>query len=137
MTLVDTGPLVALFDPADEDHELCRATLAAISGSIRTTTPVLTEAFHLLGPRTRGSANLRRFLSSGGLSVFLLDDRAFARSIALMEEYVSRGMDLADASLLAAAEALRVRRVFTLDRRDFRVYRARFGYRRERLEVVP
>ena len=41
---------------------------------------------------------------------------------ALMEKYVDRPMDLADASLVAAAETQRLHRVFTLDS-DFRVYR--------------
>ena len=45
--------------------------------------------------------------------------------------------DLADASLVAAAERLRTRRVFTLDKRNFRVYKARIGHRQERLRIVP
>jgi len=36
-------------------------------------------------------------------------------------------MDLADASLVVAAEELRTTRVFTIDRRDFLTYRARVG----------
>jgi predicted nucleic acid-binding protein len=34
-------------------------------------------------------------------------------------------MDLADASLIVAAESLRTTKVFTLDRIDFRTYRIR------------
>jgi predicted nucleic acid-binding protein len=137
MILVDTGPLVALFDPKDADHELCRRTLGTLPGVLLTTTPVLTEAFHLLGPRSLGSANLRRFLGARGLAMSFLDEATFARALALMKEHASRAMDLADASLVATAEARRSRTIFTLDRRDFRAYRARFGYRREALHVVP
>jgi predicted nucleic acid-binding protein len=39
-----------------------------------------------------------------------------------MQKYADTPMDLADASLVAAAEAQRLHRIFTLDR-DFRVYR--------------
>lgn len=46
MILVDTGPLVALFDPQDELHNRCRAVLKEIRDAIVTTTPVPTEAFH-------------------------------------------------------------------------------------------
>jgi predicted nucleic acid-binding protein len=46
-------------------------------------------------------------------------------------------MDLADASILVAAEALGTRRVFTLDRRDFRTYRIRRGHRPCPVEIVP
>ena len=40
----------------------------------------------------------------------------------LMEKYADTPMDLADASLVAAAETQRLHRIFTLDS-DFRVYR--------------
>jgi predicted nucleic acid-binding protein len=50
MILVDTGPLVALFDPQDGQHDRCRRILKEIRDVILTTTPVLTEAFHMLGP---------------------------------------------------------------------------------------
>jgi predicted nucleic acid-binding protein len=120
MMLVDTGPLVALFDPKDADHDLCRQTLAKLSGTLLTTTPVLTEAFHLLGPRSIGSANLRHLVARRGLGVCFLDEATLARALVLMAEYASRGMDLADASLVATAEARRYRTIFTQDRRDFR-----------------
>ena len=46
-------------------------------------------------------------------------------------------MDLADASLVAAAEALSTRKVFTVDRKDFETYRVRRGHRHYGLEIVP
>lgn len=52
---------------------------------------------------------------------------------ALMEQYRDLPMDLADASLVAAAERLARRQVFTLDR-QFYVYRLADG---AALEVVP
>ena len=45
-------------------------------------------------------------------------------------------MDLADASLVAAAEALRSTTVFTLDRGDFAAYRARIGRTSKRFTLV-
>ena len=48
MILVDTGPLVALFDPADQDHKQCVDLLRGVDEPLCTTIPVLTEAFHLL-----------------------------------------------------------------------------------------
>ena len=137
MTLVDTGPLVALFDPRDDDHEICRKTLEGLTGNLLTTALVLTEAFHLLRPGSVGAANLRRFVERGALLVAFFDETILARALALMAEYARRGMDFADASIVAVAEARKMRKVFTLDRRDFRAYRARFGYRREALQVVP
>ena len=46
-------------------------------------------------------------------------------------------MDLADASLVVAAEAFGTRKVFTVDRRNFEVYRVRRGHRHYGLEIIP
>jgi predicted nucleic acid-binding protein len=50
-----------------------------------------------------------------------------------MEQYRDTPMDLADATLVTAAEVLRVHRIFTLDS-DFKVYRTRDG---RAFEIVP
>jgi predicted nucleic acid-binding protein len=136
MTLIDTGPLVALFDPQDEQHNRCRRILKEIHDAILTTTPVLTEAFHMLGPASIGSDRLREFVENGGLSVWFLNRAWLTRAFELMELYADHPMDLADASLVAAAEALGTRRVFTIDRRDFETYRVRRGHRHYPVEIV-
>ncbi len=64
------------------------------------------------------------------------DDNALARSFELMERYADHPMDLADASLITAAETLRTRRIFTVDRRDFSAYRIRRGHRHQTVEIV-
>ena len=135
MILVDTVPLVALFDPQDEQHNRCRRTLKAIREPILTTTP-LTEAFHMLGPASIGSDRLREFVEAGGLVVWFLDRAWLTRSFELMELYADHPMDLADASLVAAAEALGTRKVFTIDRKDFETYRVRRGHRHHLVEIV-
>jgi uncharacterized protein len=127
LILVDTGPLVALFDRRDSSHGRCRDALADISEHLVTTVPVLTEAFHLLAPASRGSLALREFIGAGGLDVWYMDRPSLKRCFDLMVKYADHPMDLADASLVAAAEALRTTRVFTIDRADFDAYRARIG----------
>jgi predicted nucleic acid-binding protein len=136
MILVDTGPLVALFDPQDGQHDRCATTLKTIREPIVTTTPVLTEAFHILGPASLGSDRLREFIEQGGLSVRFLDRATLTRAFELMELYADHPMDLADASLVTAAEALGTRRVFTIDRNDFETYRVRRGHRHQAFQIV-
>jgi uncharacterized protein len=136
MILVDTGPLVALFDPQDGQHDRCAAVLEGIREPVVTTTPVLTEAFHILGPASTGSDRLREFVDRGGLSVWFFDRRTLTRSFELMELYADHPMDLADASLVTAAEALGTRRVFTIDRNDFETYRVRRGHRHQPMQIV-
>jgi predicted nucleic acid-binding protein len=137
MILVDTGPLVALFDPRDRQHARCVNALEEMREPIVTTTPVLTEAFHMLGPASIGSDRLREFVEAGGLSIWFLDRPALTRAFELMELYADHPMDLADASLVTAAEALGTRRVFTIDRKDFETYRVRRGHRHQAIQIIP
>lgn len=136
MILVDTGPLVALFDPKEEHHSHCKQTLRGIKELLSTTVPVLTEAFHILEPQSIGSNRLRDFIAKRGASVWYLDRGALLRAFELMEVYADRPMDLADASLIVAAEELKTCKVFTVDRDDFRTYRVRRGHRHLPVQII-
>lgn len=136
MILVDTGPIVALFDPADGSHRSCAEVLRSIVEPLGTTTPVLTEAFHLLSPGSLGAANLIHFIADGGLAVWFLDPETLDRAFELMRQYADHPMDLADASLVAMAEAENLYKVFTIDRRDFAAYRIKQGHRLRTFELI-
>jgi predicted nucleic acid-binding protein len=136
MILVDTGPLVALFDPGDRQHDRCVKALKRIREPVATTVPVLTEAFHMLRPESPGSDRLREFVEKGGLSIWLFDRPSLTRAFELMDRYADHPMDLADASLVVAAESLVTRKVFTVDRKGFETYRVRRGHRSYPMELV-
>ena len=136
MILVDTGPCVALFDPKDGQHQRCREVLESIREPLFTTVPVLTEAFHMLSPESYGADRLRDFIVQGGLSVWFMDGGSLQRAFELMEQYADHPMDLADASLIVAAEKLDTRKIFTIDRGDFATYRIRRGHRYYGVEIV-
>ncbi|MGH3327664.1 MAG: type II toxin-antitoxin system VapC family toxin [Streptomycetales bacterium] len=135
MTLTDAGPLVALIDADEADHEVCRLVLARAELPLVTTWPAFTEAMYLLC-RAGGQAGreaLWTLTLSGGLRIADLSKQAMERSSALMAKYAELPMDLADATLVALAEEQGYRQVFTLDA-DFRVYRL---HGRQRFEIVP
>jgi uncharacterized protein len=134
--LVDTGPLVALFDPRDAHHGRCREFLRSFREPLSTTMPVLTEVFHVLSPGSRGASRVRDFVGEHGLGVWFMDAERLQRAFELMERYADHPMDLADASLIVAAEALGTRKVFTVDRRDFNAYRIRRGHREYGVELL-
>ena len=54
-----------------------------------------------------------------------------------METYADHPMDLADASIVVAAESLGLRKVFTVARNDFETYRVRRGHRHYPMEILP
>ena len=136
MILTDTGPLVALFDPKDGLHADSIKALERIEEPLVTTVPVLTEAFHMLRPASQGSDRLRDFVLARGLSVRFLSLGSLERSFELMEQYSDHPMDLADASLVVAAEELATRKIFTLDRNDFETYRVKRGHRSYPFDIV-
>ena len=138
MILVDTGPLVALFDPRDQDHKSCRKTLESVREKrLFSTEPVLTEAFHILDPKSRGAENLRKFLMAGAIELYHLTHNGLRSALALMEKYMDHPMDFADASLVIAAEELDLDEIFTLDVGDFSTYRVRKKGRRTSFRILP
>ena len=91
----------------------------------------------MLGPNSLGSNRLREFVLEGGLSVWFLDRVALVCAFELMERYSDHPMDLADASLVVAAESIGTRKVFTIDRNDFDTYRVRRGHRHHAFHLMP
>jgi hypothetical protein len=74
----------------------------------------------------RYQAELWRLWSAGRLALHDLTSSELQNMAALMYKYRDTPMDLADASLVALADSLFMRRVFTLDR-DFYIYRLADG----------
>ncbi len=134
MILVDAGPLVALLHRDDRNHDLCVSTLRSLREPLGTVWPVVTEAMHLLGFSWRAQDALWEMIDSGVLGIFSLEPSDVPRMRELMRKYRDLPMDVADAALMRIAEREGIRRVFTLDRRDFAVYRpAKIG----RFSVIP
>ena len=118
---VDTGPLVALFDPSDMHHRQAVAFFAARRLRGFVTTAVIAEVTHLLSFRDDTPVNFLRWLLRGGLAV---EDTAadLGRIVELMSKYGDVPMDFADATVVAASERVGTRDVATLDS-HFSAYR--------------
>ena len=125
MILTDAGPLVALVDQGEPDHDACVACLPDLSGPMATTWPAFTEAMYLLGEAGgwRAQGMLWSVLQQGDLEIAGQSSDDYERMRLLMQKYRDLPMDLADASLVRLAEERRARDIFTLDERDFRIYR--------------
>ena len=135
MTLADAGPLAALVDRRDQHHADAVEAADALVGPMVTTWPCLTEAMYLVG-RASGFAGQDRLwdmVDRGTLVVRHSLPAELARMADLMRSYRDLPMDLADASIVTAAEVTQLRRVFTFDA-HFRVYVLADG---SVLDVVP
>ena len=135
MILTDTGPIVALIDTNEAQHEPCRLVLPRFKPPMVMPWPCYVEAMYLLRRELGypGQKALWRLRSSGQLVLHESLPAETDRMEVLMDQYRDLPMDLADASLVAAAEALGLRQVFTLDR-HFYAYRLADG---TALEVFP
>jgi len=132
--LVDTGPLVALLDRSDPYHLTCQETLSSLDDSLVTVWPVMTEAMYMLRAYWQAQDALWEMLDTGAVEIMPLGIEDLPRMRELMRKYRDQPMDLADAALVRVAERERLRRIFTLDRRDFQIYRpSRIG----RFAILP
>jgi len=121
--LVDTGPLVAILLRTDEHHESCVNTLRSIPGPLFSCWPVITEAAWLLRADQRSVLQLLRSISEGFLVLLPLTDSDANAIAGVMSKYREMQPQLADAALVHLAQRKGINTIFTLDRRDFAVYR--------------
>lgn len=132
--LIDAGPLIALLDRSDPHHDACRSAFRSLRDSLATVGPAFTEAMYLLGFSWEAQDALWEMIETQTLLLLPLDQDDVPRMKELMRKYRDLPMDLADAALVRVAEREKLRRIFTLDRRDFEVYRpARMG----RFSIIP
>ena len=130
--VVDSGPFVALFDKDDKYHNQTKERIIAFreeKGRLMTTWAVLTEVAYLLHTRISLKAELRflEWLSLDNVGIVTLEIIHMNQIIKLQDKYSSRLMDFADATVLIAAEIIQTQQVFSLDFKDFFIYRSLHG----------
>ena len=127
--LIDSGPLIALFNGADRWHAPVRGWLQANPGvTLLSTWCVATEVCALLARRVHNDAALDflRWVQRGALGLDHAVEGSLTKVLRISERFASLPFDLADASIAEAAARLKQRHVLSLDA-DFDVYRDRSG----------
>ncbi|WP_454456911.1 type II toxin-antitoxin system VapC family toxin [Thauera phenylacetica] len=121
-TIADSGPLIALFEPAERNHARVRSFIENYEGALLTTWPVLTEVGHMLGHSVDRQRAFLQWVERGGVEVTTPGAGAVSLIRQLSEKHRDLPMDIADGSLIVLALESGVRDILTLDR-DFDVYR--------------
>ena len=125
-SLLDTGPLVALLDRKDPNHEWVSPRFSSVLGHLVTTGAVVTEATFFLQNVRDGIVRLFELLTNPRVEIRDSFQPLRLRAAAeFMNRYADTPMDFADATLVVLAEELETDRVLTLDERGFRAYRHR------------
>jgi predicted nucleic acid-binding protein len=121
-TLLDASALVALLDTGDQWHDAARPEAPRLPRCL-TTEAVLVESSHLLMKRRIDPGLALEFLLGVDIPIVAIHRPLHEDCLVLMRRYARVPMDYADATLVALAERLQIRQVFTFDRRGFRQYR--------------
>ena len=132
--LVDAGPLVAINRREDQHHRRCVETLQRIVPPLLTSWLVVAEAAHLLRDSVSAVERLLAGPQIGVYKILPLTHDDLPSLASLVRTYRSLGPQLADISLVHFAGRDSLSTVFTLDRRDFKVYRTAAG---KALHLLP
>ena len=123
--LVDTGPLVALFNRRDRWHQWVTDVLADLTEPLITCDAVLSEAIFLLTNQTRnGVGGLCTMIERGLLCCTFEFGSHHDLILVLLRKHHDLPTSFADACLVSMAEADPQAKIFTVDA-DFKVYRKR------------
>ena len=129
-TVVDTGPLVALFSRADQYQHWAREEFERLTPPVFTCEAVLSETQLLVRERGGNPLAVLEMVKRGMLNVaFELEDEV-ERLLELQRSYADVPISLADACLVRMTELHARSRVMTTDS-DFRIFR------RNRRQIIP
>jgi predicted nucleic acid-binding protein len=120
--LIDSGPLIALFDASDKHHHEAVKFIKSNRALLITTLASVTETLHLLDFNRNAQIDFIEWIHRGAVKVHGIENSDFGRIKELTAKYRDLPMDFADSCLVYLAEKLGIDTVATIDR-DFSVYR--------------
>ncbi|MCB2262062.1 MAG: PIN domain-containing protein [Candidatus Thiosymbion ectosymbiont of Robbea hypermnestra] len=121
--VVDSGPLIALFDASDEYHGRAVQFVRNLSDGLVTNLPVITEVIYMLDFSAQAQRDFL-YWSEGAMVIDTKTRGDFPRIRAILDKYGDLPADFADASLVALCERLKTTAIASVDR-DFTIYRTR------------
>jgi len=128
ITLVDSGPLIALFDKGDKYHQDVLDFFKAYRGEFVTTWAVVTEVTHMLDFNLKVQLDFLKWLELGAVEIYEIKQSDLREIIPMMTKYTNVPMDLADSTYLAdstlmfVAQKENINEIVSIDS-DFDIYR--------------
>ena len=120
--LIDSGPLIALFDKSDKHYTPVLQFLKSFDGKLITTWAVLTEVSHMLDFNLNVQLDFLKWVELGAVEVYDIKQGDLATIIEMMTKYTNVPMDLADATLMYVAHKENIKKIVSIDS-DFDIYR--------------
>ncbi len=120
--LIDSGPLIALFDASDKYHASAINFIKNNKSMLITTIASVTETLHLLDFNRNAQIDFLEWVNKGAVEIQNIENSDFSRIRELISKYRDLPMDFADACLVFLAEKLNINMIAKIDR-DFTIYR--------------
>ena len=120
--LIDSGPLIALFDRNDKYHLASVEFIKNNNNELITTLASVTETLHLLDFNRQAQIDFLGWINAGAITLESITSDDLQRIKQLTIKYSDLPMDFADACLVFLGEKLNISAIATIDR-DFDVYR--------------
>jgi predicted nucleic acid-binding protein len=120
--LIDSGPLIALFDKNDKYHSASLKFIKSNNNELVTTLASVTETLHLLDFNRNAQIDFLGWVNAGAVTLESIESDDLQRIKELTIKYSDLPMDFADACLVFLGEKLNINTIATIDR-DFDVYR--------------
>jgi len=114
---------IAILSRCDQYHRTCVEALRDMPGPLFTCWPVITEAAWLLRRSAEAVQQLLRSMDTGFLELLTLSSEDAVPIASILKKYRDIQIQLADAALVHLAGRDGLDTIFTLDHRDFSVYR--------------
>ena len=120
-TLIDSSPLIALFDRNDKYHLASIDSIKNNSTELVTTLASVTETLHSLDFNRNAQIDFLGWMNVGAVTLEPITSEDLKRIKELTIKYSDLPMDFADACLVFLGEKLNINTIATIDR-DFDIY---------------
>ena len=121
-TIIDSGPLIALFDGSDKYHNDVLNFMKEYKGKLITSWAVITKVSHMLDFNLQVQIDFLKWCEVGGIEVYNITQDEISNIRVMMEKYIDIPMDLADGTLMYIANKENIKNIVSIDS-DFDIYR--------------
>ena len=87
-TIIDSGPLIALFDGSDKYHKVVLNFIKEYKGKLITSWAVITEVSHMLDFNLQVQIDFFKWCEVGGIEIYNISQDEISDIRIMMEKYI-------------------------------------------------
>lgn len=123
-SLIDTGFMLAVLNESDAHHKACASVYDLESNALLPEVALSELAYLILREGGYDAlVDFLRTLTNGEVNLVATELQDLKRASEILEKYADSKIDFVDSVIMAIAERLGIKRILTVDRRDFGMFR--------------